>query len=99
MRLIDGDAAVERFKEAFGLLSGGEALPAAAIEKMIEIFFTSEKHTPTVETERRGVWSVIRDGGLKYRCSRCGFIEGPYMTYYCSHCGARMECQEAEVDE
>lgn len=98
MRLIDADAAVTRFKEAFDLISGGEALPAAAIGKMIEIFFTSEKHTPTVDPFRRGVWQVIRDGGTIYKCSRCGKqMSDP--ANYCPDCGSENEVQEVTLDD
>ena len=93
MRLIDADAAVARFKEAFELISGGEALPAAAIGKMIEIFFTEEKHTPTIDPIRHGVWQVIRDGGKTYRCSRCG-KQMDHPCNYCPDCGQENEVQE-----
>jgi len=98
MRLIDADAAVARFKEAFELISGGEALPAAAIGKMIEIFFTEEKHTPTIDPIRHGVWQVIRDGGKTYRCSRCG-KQMDHPCNYCPDCGQENEVQELNWNE
>ena len=98
MRLIDAESAVARFKEMFELLSGDEALPAAAIEKMIEIFFTREKHTPTVDPIRHGVWQVIRDGGKAYRCSRCGGMDADFYNY-CPDCGSENELQEVQEAE
>ena len=96
MRIIDADAAVERFKEVFELISGDEALPAAAVEKMIEIFFTREKHTPTIDPIKRGVWQVIRcDSGKVYRCSRCSRTM-KYPCNYCPDCGQQNEVQEVE---
>ena len=95
MRIIDADAAVERFKEVFDLIYANEALPAAAVKKMIEIFFTGEKHTPTIDPIKRGVWQVIRDGGKVYRCSRCGRTM-KYPCNYCPDCGQQNEVQEVQ---
>lgn len=92
MRLIDGDALIDKYGEWY-------------VEELTEMGYIGTikrivNSMPTVEPERKkGKWELLTDERFDidyYKCSECGYE--PYrkmdISNFCPNCGCQMEVGE-----
>lgn len=86
MRLIDADALYRKIKTE----CNPYGKPTINFEDGCKVLGMID-NSPTIEERKTGRWNEHTDyPGLAYLCSCCGYFTTD-RSYYCPHCGARME--------
>lgn len=102
MRPIDADALGARmYYEAFEKDSADQRWDSGCWIRY-KLFEKVLKEAPTIEERKTGKWIDKWHNDSRY-CDQCGAVlEGDYWywrnNYYCYHCGAKMEVEDAETN-
>nr|DAU56536.1 MAG TPA: nin one binding protein [Caudoviricetes sp.] len=104
MRLIDGDALIEKFNEKTDM---AECLVDARTAERFATFCAladAVEEMPTVDAEVvvHGQWGTgrfnLETGNYEEQCTCCRNFSKEYGKPYCPNCGAKMDEKEAVYD-